>query len=471
VLEIGIGTVEITPKIGTPLSGFASRVNKPSTSVDSNLYVRAFVLRSENEARFIISYDLLGVGQLLEHQILDYLRNELSEVFDKEQCVLVTTHTHSAPPTIKLSGEVDPDIDYCKWVSSQTVKAAKFALHRVQPALLYMTSLTISGLTYNRRALVTDGSVSILPEPELPVLERGPLDDLMTVLLWRDLDGKNIAAIVHFPCHGVALLTQAIGGDIPGEICKRIGELLNVPCLFLQGAAGDINPTVLVSGREELETWMDKFMENIKGLESKLQLINQEPISFHKKTICVNYSQLSSRAQTYKLLRELEIISSGDFESQEVQGTMIYIRDLMHVKPDDSIDPVVTKHIAKALAINAKKSISQHKKMSTLDPSPIASAILRLGEIILVFIAAEVFAITGLRIKALHQRFTILPVGFLAPLIGYLPDAQSISIGGYEVDYAWRFYGHVAPFAHDSEYRVIQEVSRLISKINHDEVH
>ncbi len=85
-----------------------------------------------------------------------------------------------------------------------------------------------------------------------------------------------------------------------------------------------------------------------------------------------------------------------------------------------------------------------------------------MGEVALVFIAAEVFAITGYKIKNLRDSLTILPVSYMSPLVGYLPDAHSKEWGGYEVDYAWRFYDHVAPFAVDSEQRVVAVVDTLL---------
>lgn len=468
MLEIGIGIVDITPKIGTPLSGFAARGNKPSVSVASSLEVHVIAFKAGNEASFIISFDLLGIGRLLESQIIVALGNELGGIFNQNRCVLVATHTHSAPPTIEFSGEATPNLEYLKWISSQTVQAAKSALRQMKPAYLYKASLTISGLTYNRRALLQDGRISIVPEPELPVVERGPLDALLTVLLWRDLEGRNIAAIIHFPCHGVALLTQSIAADLPGEICLRIGKLLDVPCLYLQGATGDINPTALVSGREDLIVWMDDFMKQLMGLESEFQLVEQEPLIMQASSLYLDYLPLPSKAHLEQRLHHLDIISRGDFQAQEVQDTMPFLRELMHAKPDDSLDPVLTKHIAQALAQNTEKTIERIEEQDKPTPCKLSIAIWRLGEIVLVFIAAEVFAITGLKIKELNQGLTILPVSYLAPLVGYLPDLDSVSKGGYEVDYAWRFYGHIAPFAPDSEQRVIVAIDQLISKITKD---
>jgi hypothetical protein len=58
----------------------------------------------------------------------------------------------------------------------------------------------------------------------------------------------------------------------------------------------------------------------------------------------------------------------------------------------------------------------------------------------------------------------ILPVTYLAPLVGYVPDRAAMEKGGYEVDDAWRFYGHPAPFDPTSEQRIIETLKALIDQ-------
>jgi hypothetical protein len=59
----------------------------------------------------------------------------------------------------------------------------------------------------------------------------------------------------------------------------------------------------------------------------------------------------------------------------------------------------------------------------------------------------------------------LLPVSYAAPIVGYVPDQDSMDKGGYEVDDAWRFYRHPAPFARDSEGRIVETVRSLVSQV------
>jgi hypothetical protein len=105
-----------------------------------------------------------------------------------------------------------------------------------------------------------DGRVSMALEPDGFVLERGPVDDTLTLLLWRDQQGHALASVLHFACHGTAVCTQAIGGDIPGALARHVAGLFGAPCLYLQGAAGDSGPLVVSSDRANMLAWLDPFM-------------------------------------------------------------------------------------------------------------------------------------------------------------------------------------------------------------------
>jgi hypothetical protein len=464
VIELGAAVVEITPEVGTTLCGFGARGNKPSTGVYSPLKVRAISIKSAGKVNYLFNYDLIGIGPKLEVLICKTLEEKLGAKFSRERCVLTATHTHSGPPTIEFSGEAyDPT--YGEFISQQTVKVAEAALQNIQPASLHTASVNIPGLTYNRRAILSDGRVSIVPEPDLPVVERGPLDDLLTLLLWKNTVGDNLAAIIHFPCHSVAVLTQEIGADIPGEVCGYIEKLFGAPCLYLQGAAGDINPLTLTAGYHELLGWMDRFIPHLDDLETKLHQVNLSPFCVSTIDFPLAFDQLPSAEESQRKMYNLEKISLGDTLSPEVQDTLPFIQELMHAKPGETLDPFISSYLAKTLADNERRTFETIKCGNPLQPQPLRISCWRLGEVALVFIAAEVFAITGYRIKNLRDGMTILPISYLSPLVGYLPDADSRDKGGYEVDYAWRFYDHVAPFAEDSEQHVVAAIDDLLDRV------
>src|SRR5512146_1858302 len=136
MIEAGFGQAEITPQVGTALSGFIFRENKPSTAIDDPLWVKTIILRDGDRLGLLFDYELLGIGPDLYRLIITTLRRELGALFQEERCVLTATHSHSGPPTVHLEGEAQPDPQYWQLVVDQSLRATREALDQLQPAAL-----------------------------------------------------------------------------------------------------------------------------------------------------------------------------------------------------------------------------------------------------------------------------------------------------------------------------------------------
>lgn len=464
-VEVGCGTADITPEIGTVLSGFIFRENKPSTAIDDPLTVRVLLLRQDRTLHFLISYELLGISAALQAQLLATLAQDLGSDFSPQRCVLLATHTHSAPPASPLEGEADPDPAYWQLLGRRTVAAARQALERLSPAALYIATLRVPGLTYNRRAVLLDGRVSMALEPDGPVLERGPVDDTLTVLVWRDARGKNLAGVVHFACHGVAVCTQAIGGDIPGELTRRLERLIDAPCLFLQGAAGDINPLTVAAGRPAMRAWTEQFAAHLQNLPDKLLPLPNSPLHCQSTWLPLDYQPLPGRTCIEQNIVNFDWIARGGIDSPEVQPAIRLLGNLMNFEPGQRPDPAKAAYAALALARAERRVLAVHESGQPPPPCSLHVSLWRLGPIVSAFVAAELFALTGFKIRALGRSQAVLPVTYAAPVVGYVPDRAAMAKGGYEVDFAWRFYRHPALFATDSEQRILKTVHTLLREL------
>jgi neutral ceramidase len=465
MVEAGFGQADITPSIGPPLSGFIARENQPSTGIYSPLAVRALALRDANLLYLLLSYDLLGLGVDLENQIQERLGTELGPGFARERCVLTAVHNHSGPPTGILLGEKPSPPDYLERLVSQSVLAAKDALAAVRPSRLFMVERHIPSLTYNRRALLTDGRVSIAPRPDLPIVSRGPLDDRMTILLWRDLSGRNIAGLIHFACHGVAVLSQEIGADIPGELARKIGELIGAPCLFLQGAAGDVNPTTVTAGISDLQSWVEQTLSYLRNLQDGFRFVQDEPIRAITRSLYLNFAPLPSLEDAERNLDALLRIAAGDLNSIDLRDKILSFKNTMNLPSEVALDPAKALFTALTLAEHARLVLNLAQQGGPPPSQPLRVCVWRIGEFALTYLAGEIFASTGLKIRSLSRRLSILPVAYLSPLVGYLPDAEAIALGGYEITDAWRFYGKPAPFAANSETRILEGLNMLIQEL------
>jgi hypothetical protein len=269
--------------------------------------------------------------------------------------------------------------------------------------------------------------------------------------------------LVHFACHGAAVCSQKIMGDIPGEIISRVGELFNAPCLYLQGATGDINPLVISATRPSMLAWVDQLMPFLQELPALLRPVASTPLRFLSTDLGLYFDTLPERRVIEEKIRGLDHIAGGDVHSPEVQETLELLRDLMNFKPGESPDPNKAAFCAAALASAERRSLAALDSGQPLPLCPLRVTIWKMGQVGFALVAAELFAMTGFQIRAAGKGMALLPVTYAAPIVGYIPDRASIEKGGYEVKDAWRFYRQPAPFAKKSEAMVVDHIRDLVS--------
>jgi hypothetical protein len=72
----------------------------------------------------------------------------------------------------------------------------------------------------------------------------GPADDTVLVARVSDADGRFMATVVNYACHPTTLAWQntLLSPDFPGAMRELVERETDVPCVFLQGASGDLGP-------------------------------------------------------------------------------------------------------------------------------------------------------------------------------------------------------------------------------------
>src|SRR5262249_54961517 len=72
----------------------------------------------------------------------------------------------------------------------------------------------------------------------------GPADDTVLVARITAASGVPLATVVNYACHPTTLAWQntLISPDFPGAMREVVESATGVPCLFIQGASGDLGP-------------------------------------------------------------------------------------------------------------------------------------------------------------------------------------------------------------------------------------
>jgi hypothetical protein len=221
-LEAGAAAADITPPTGYPMWGYASRKDKPCEGVLDPLHARAVVLKAGDGKIAVVSLDL---GRAPTRGSMAHIRDALkpdgfAELF------LVASHTHHGP-VIETESWPKDGKPYVRELEEKLVAVIRAADRTRVPARVAVAAGE-TALNRNRQS----------KRPDKPV------DRDLLVLRVEDHAGKPIAHAVNFAAHPTMHPAELMkfSADYPGAMAKHVEAATGAPCLFLQGAAGDLSP-------------------------------------------------------------------------------------------------------------------------------------------------------------------------------------------------------------------------------------
>ncbi|NPU96203.1 MAG: hypothetical protein HPY51_03185 [Candidatus Omnitrophica bacterium] len=243
-IQAGTAQVEITPPLGCPMWGYASR-QEGANGVHDPLMAKVLILHSTETTIALVSWDVCefqspGLHQQMKTRGIDHL-------------LLLCSHTHAGPA---LDAPFpSPEQPWKKTVEERILKAIEEAQKNMFPACIAAGEGSIT-LGYNRLRRDPDGlATTLFNNPER--IPFGPVDPTVGVIRVTDQAGVIRAVIVHYACHPVVLGPNnlKISADYVGAMYRTVEKELGnqALCLFAQGGAGDINPLFMSreEGREE----------------------------------------------------------------------------------------------------------------------------------------------------------------------------------------------------------------------------
>ncbi len=242
--HIGVARRDITPPIGIYNRNWGAAAGEVATGIHRPLTLTALALmRDTSDAQPLVLLSLdLGWWRTREDEwgvrsaILDALGVAESQV------LLHLTHTHAGPSICREDADrpgghlVGPYLDHVK---AMCVEAAREALQRAAPAALEWA--------YGKCALAHNRD---LPDPDANRIVCGfnpdaPADDTLLVGRVTSTGGGPIATLVNYAMHPVTLAWQnaLISPDFVGAMREVVeAHTHGAPCLFLQGASGELAP-------------------------------------------------------------------------------------------------------------------------------------------------------------------------------------------------------------------------------------
>ncbi len=253
-MRAGFQKIDITPSLGTRMSGFGRRDDKgPCESIHDRLHARLLYLEDESGKALIIGFDLLFFSRANAAWIRDALCTRLD--LKPSQVLLNTSHTHAGPcvDTWHTNLFQPPDTGYMQSLVRAVITGAEKVRNKTREVTL-STGTGVSHLPVSRRKPDGHGGIDWLPNFAGEVCRNLP------VCLFSDLQGQPVCLLFSASCHPSIIGGRAISTDYPGPTCDHIDAHQGTECsLFLQGAAGDSKPIAVADGTDEnrpgIKTW------------------------------------------------------------------------------------------------------------------------------------------------------------------------------------------------------------------------
>ena len=393
-LAAGVAKTDITPKESLYMGGYDSNMrDMPSEGTYGKIYIRAIVFDdAEKKIAFVVS-DIVG------YRGYDTIRKRVSDEtgIPYDHILLSSTHNHAAP----VVGGQNDDSRWSRDFTQQVVVTVKNALNDCEPVKIG-GGIGYSSIAMNRRKKMED-TVSYLTfdennssqsagkfKTDNPVLIHemagvyrlganpdGPIDDEVGILRIDTMKGKPKAIVVNYACHGTSLggRNRTISPEWMGHMIDYVEKTIpGITGVYLQGAAGDINPR-FIGG-------LDGAVDDLKRTELLGYEIGEEVVRV--------YDEIKSRTPLNSQIR------------------------------------LVQKDIECPLKYNW---VMRDFKTTTIC---VPTTAIRIDEFTFATFPGELFHEIGKQIKsATHNRYSFL-VGYCNAGLGYLPTQKAFSEGGYE---------------------------------------
>ena len=234
-LRAGTARAEVTPPVGGPMYGYGARGTNVSQDVHDPLYAKALVLDDGETRLAIVNLDMGSIERKSTERV-----TELAAEADIDMILLVASHTHSAPRA--ADDFPSKDLPWIREAEEKIARAIVEAAGNLQPAEIGSGWGRVEE-GHNRRKVLQDGTVEMLWANRERVPTE-PVDYALGILHVREPDGETIATLINYQTHPVVLGPEnlAISADYPGDMMDTVEAELGGQAMFLQGAAGDINP-------------------------------------------------------------------------------------------------------------------------------------------------------------------------------------------------------------------------------------
>ena len=448
IFRAGASTSNITPAVGTSINGNFS--DETVQHIHDETHVRCIVLDDGNTQLAIAVADLCMVSRAT----LDKAKRRASSIthIPVEHMLVSATHTHSGGTACSVF-QSDPDPGYLHFLESRIADAVINAHNNLAPARIGWGTGSEAGQVFNRRWNMKPGEPLINPfgntdkvkmnpgvgNPNL-LEPAGPTDPGISVVSIQALDGTPVAILANYSLHYVGGVGKGeVSADYYGMFAGRMQQLLNTDrqpnqfvAIMSNGTSGDVN--------------------NINfGAASSA---SSPP--YHQMQKVANIIA----AEVYKVVQQIKYQNWVPLSVKQKQI------ELMVRKPDKTEltrAKTILSKVNKSVLTTTEALYARETVLISDYPNQVSLLLqsMRIGDLAITAIPCEVFAETGLEIKAKSPFKSTFTISLANGYNGYLPTPAQHQLGGYET---WR--ARSSYLETEASVKITQSLFEMLDSLN-----
>lgn len=421
VFRAGAAASNITPELGVSMNGGFQ--DRQATQIHDELHARCLALDDGKTQLVLVVAD----NCVIERGVFDAAKKMVHDAtgLPMENMLMSATHSHSCG-TLTAVGQSEPDPLYQRFVARRIADGVRRALLNLEPAKIAWGTGNVPQHVFNRRwhmkpggipptpLGVTTDQVRTNPGVNNPDLDKpaGPTDPSVPFISVQTPEGRPIALYANYSLHYVGGTGPGhISADYFGAFADRIQELLGADRLeppfvgmISNGASGDINNIDFRGGQTkqppygQIKLVANDVATEVARVSGTLTYHDWVPLAAAQKELTLGL-RIPGKEEIEKAL---EVTKQSKLYPRMETMEQVYARETVKLG-------------------EFPKEVSAPMQ------------VVKIGDLRLSAIPAEVFVEIGLELKRNHPgSFT---VSLANAYHGYLPTPEHHRLGGYET---WR---------------------------------
>lgn len=413
VLRAGAHAVDITPQ-NMPIITSGNFLATTAQRIASRLHVRAIAFDDGKTRAVVAVVDSL----MLSRELLDRIKEDASRKtgVPVARMLISANHTHTAPPAMGALG-TDANPAYAAFVQGRVVEAVEGAVRNLAPARVGWAVVDAPEHTNCRRWILRPDKIRKDPFGGMTVRAQmhpgyqnpdfigpaGPVDPALSLLSVQSPEGRPIALLANYSMHYVGSEGTVVSADYFGPFAEQMERLVGARdsgppfvAIMSQGTSGDLHWMDYSRPRREMnpasyaEAMAKIAHQAYRGIEYR----GRASISMAETTL-----RLTRRVPDAQRLEWAKQINGGINGARLRNQQEVYAREQLLIAAEPE----------RELKLQA----------------------LRIGDVGIAAIPNEVFAITGLKIKAQSPLRPTFNIALANGAEGYIPPPEQHVLGGY----------------------------------------